>query len=148
MTIFIEHLPVVLGVEELSRLECDTIVMTSEERRWCRRRASTTQGREIVLALPTGTILEPGSVIAIQKNWYLRVEAAPENVLAVRPCSREQAITIAFEIGNHHFPLALDGEELLVPDDIAMEQLLNRLAARWERRRTVFVPLARGHSHD
>jgi urease accessory protein UreE len=59
--------------------------MTSEERRWVRRRATTSQGREIALALPTGATLEPGSIVAIEPDWYLEIEAAPEAVLAIRP---------------------------------------------------------------
>jgi urease accessory protein len=122
--------------------------MTSEERRWCRRRATTAAGREIALALPTGTTLAPGAIIAIGPDWYLEVEAAPESVLAMRPHDREEAIRVAFEVGNHHFPLALDGNELLVPDDTAMEQLLTRLGVAWTRRRAVFKPIARGHAHE
>jgi urease accessory protein UreE len=78
----------------------------------------------------------------------LQVEAAKEPVLAIYPHDRETAIRVAFEVGNHHFPLAIDGESLLVPDDTAMIQLLTRLDVRWERREAVFDPMGRGHSHD
>jgi urease accessory protein len=144
----IEQLPSHVDAANLAGRERDTIVMTSEERRWCRRRATTSGGREIALALPTGTTLEPGAIIAIGPDWYLEVEAAPESVLAVHPHDRIDAIRIAFEVGNHHFPLAIDGEELLVPDDTAMEQLLTRLGAHWKRGRAVFKPIARGHVHE
>jgi urease accessory protein len=144
----IEQLPTEMERANLSGLMRDTIVMTSEERRWCRRRATTAAGREIALALPTGTTLEPGAIIAIGSDWYLEVEAAPESVLAVNPHDRLDAIRIAFEVGNHHFPLAIEGEELLVPDDTAMEQLLTRLGAHWHRRRAIFKPIARGHVHE
>jgi urease accessory protein len=144
----IEQLPPPTASATLAGRKRDTIVMTSEERRWCRRRAVTAAGREIALALPTGTTLEPGAIIAVEPDWYLVVEAAPESVLAVRPHSREAAIRIAFEVGNHHFPLALDGDELLVPDDTAMKQLLTRLGVRWVRRDAIFHPIARGHVHE
>jgi urease accessory protein len=144
----IEQLPAPQASATLAGLQRDTIVMTSEERRWCRRRATTAGGREIALALPTGTTLDPGAIIAIGPGWYLEVEAAPESVLAMRPHDRDEAIRVAFEVGNHHFPLALDGDELLVPDDTAMEQLLTRLGVAWTRRLAVFKPIARGHSHE
>jgi urease accessory protein len=76
------------------------------------------------------------------------VEAAPEPVLAVRPRSRDEAIRVAFEVGNRHFTLAVDGERLLVPDDPAMDQLLTRLGVAFERVRSVFVPVGAGHRHD
>ncbi len=144
----IEELPKPVTAATLAGLRRDTIVMTSEERRWCRRRATTAAGREIALALPTGTTLVPGAIISIGPDWYLEVEAAPESVLAMRPHDRDGAIRIAFEVGNHHFPLALDGDELLVPDDSAMVQLLTRLGVEWTRRLAVFKPIARGHSHE
>ena len=73
---------------------------------------------------------------------------ARKPVLAVAPRSRAEGLRVAFEVGNRHFTLALDGERLLVPDDPAMEQLLGRLGVAFERTRTVFVPVGAGHRHD
>jgi urease accessory protein UreE len=36
---------------------------------------------------------------------------------------------------------------LLVPDDTAMVQLLDRLGARWDRRLAVYTPMGFGHTH-
>jgi urease accessory protein UreE len=144
----IERLPEAPDAKALAQLERDKIVMTFEERRWIRRRTNSAKGRAIALALPTGTRLNPGAIIAVELDWYLQVEAAPEPVLAIYPSSHETAIRIAFEVGNHHFPLALDGTRLLVPDDTAMVQLLTRLEAPWKRCQAAFDPIGRGHSHD
>jgi urease accessory protein len=145
--LLIEELPGATSRELLIGKERDTVVMTSEERRWGRRRVRTSGGREIALALNTGTTLDPGAILAIEATWYLQVEAAAEPVLAVRPRDRDGAVRIAFEIGNHHFPLAIEGGELLVPDDTAMRQLLDRLGEPWERRSVVFNPIAKAHRH-
>ena len=48
-------------------------------------------------------------------------------MLALFPASREEAVRIAFDVGNRHFSLALEGDTLLVPDDTAMEHLVSRL---------------------
>lgn len=133
---------------DLSRLERDGLPLTAEERRWGRRPVITRAGRELALALPTGTILNPGAVIYVGPEWFVVIEAAPEPVLAVNPRSREESLRIAFEVGNRHFTLAIDGDRLLVPDDPAMEQLLTRLAVLWRRERAAFIPLGRGHRHD
>ena len=125
----------------------DALRLAWEERRWTRKRVVTTSGREVALALPTGSVLAPGQVVAIERDWYLVVEARSEPVLAVFPRSREEAIRIAFDVGNRHFPLALDADLLLVPDDTAMEQLLTRLDAAWERREAVFDPIGAHHPH-
>ena len=134
--------------EELIGLERDTLVLGAEERRWGRRRVKTTAGRELALALPTGSALVSGHVLYVGPDYYVVVEAAMEAVLAATPRSREEALRVAFEVGNRHFTVAIDGDRLLVPDDIAMEQLFDRLAVPWVRDRAVFVPIGAGHRHD
>jgi len=119
----------------------DTLRLGWEERRWTRRRVTTTAGREVALALPTGSVLEHGAILALDADWYLEVEARPEALLAMFPSSHEEALRIAFDVGNRHFTLATEGDALLVPDDLAMEQLASRLAVRWERRLARFTPL-------
>jgi urease accessory protein UreE len=90
-----------------------------------------------------------GDVLAIEEDWYLVVEAQPEPVLAALPRDRAEAIRLAFDVGNRHFSLALEGEALLVPDDAAMVQLLTRSGVRWERRQAVFDPIGvGGQGHD
>ena len=138
------------GVREADLAERvrDTLVLTAEERRWGRRRVTTTGGRTLALALPTGTLLIPGAILHVGSDWFVVVECAAEPCLAVMPASHEEALRVAFEVGNRHFTLALDGERLLVPDDPGMDIMLTRLGIRYERVRAVFVPIGRGHRHD
>jgi urease accessory protein UreE len=70
-------------------------------------------------------------------------------VLAATPRDLAEAIRLAFDVGNRHFSLAIDGPALLVPDDTAMEQLLTRAGVPWERRQAVFNPIGGGgQGHD
>jgi urease accessory protein len=133
---------------DLSRRERDRLVLTAEERRWGRRRVTTEKGRMLALALPTGSVLTPGEILWVAAEWYVVVEAAAEPVLAVTVRSREEGLRVAFEVGNRHFSLALDGERLLVADDPAMERLLTRLGATFERTQAVFVPIGVSHRHE
>ncbi len=126
----------------------DTLCLTWEERRWTRKRVVTTGGREVGLALPTGSLLKPGDILAVEADWYLEIEGRPEPVLAVTPRSRDEAIRIAFDVGNRHFPLAMEGDDLLVPDDTAMEQLFCRLGVLWQRRAAVFAPLGGAYAEE
>jgi urease accessory protein UreE len=66
----------------------------------------------------------------------------------VKPKNYEDAIRLAFEIGNRHFPLALEGDTLLVPDDRVMSQLFDRLNVSWTRRQAVFSPIGTGLIHE
>ena len=133
---------------QLRALERDRLVLSAEERRWGRRRVKTEKGRELVLALPTGSLLTPGHVLHVGSDYYVVVEAAMEAVIAVAPRSRDEMVRVAFEVGNRHFTVAIDGDRLLVPDDIAMEQLLDRLRVPWMRDRAVFEPIGAGHRHE
>jgi urease accessory protein len=134
--------------DQLVGLERDALVLTAEERRWGRRRVTTEKGRELVLALPTGSVLEPEHVLYVDTDYYVVITAATEAVLSVAPRDRNEMVRVAFEVGNRHFTVSIDGDRLLVPDDIAMEQLLTRLGVSWTRDRAVFVPLGAGHRHD
>ena len=167
--------------EELAGHERDTLVLTAEERRWGRRRVTTTGGRTLVLALPTGSTLAPGEVLHVGTDWYLVVLAPGMGARAAEPplagavivvdaghggqrysksytggtrgvASRltesELNLRVAFEVGNRHFTLAIDGDRVLVPDDPAMDHLLTRLGVPFERLHAVFVPLGAGHRHD
>ncbi|MFN3487116.1 MAG: urease accessory protein UreE [Planctomycetota bacterium] len=133
--------------ERLTGKERDVLPLTWEERRWNRKRVRTRNGREVALALPTGSVLAAGDVLLVEADWYLQVESVPEPVLAVQPRDGGEALRVAFEVGNRHFPLAVQGEVLLVPDDPAMAQLLTRLGATWERRTAVFDPLGTVPAH-
>jgi urease accessory protein len=147
-TVIITQPHVTVHDADLSRLERDALVLTAEERRWGRRRVTTERGRELALALPTGSVLEPGKILHVARDFYVVIEAAREPVLAVSPRSHDEALRVAFEVGNRHFTLAVDGDRLLVPDDPAMEQLLGRLEVTWRREQAVFIPFGAGHRHD
>ena len=129
---------------DLRGREEDTLALTWEQRRWVRGKFHTTKGREIALALPTGTPLAAGTIVLVEKDWYVRVEALAEALLAVAPQSHAESIKLAFEIGNRHFPLALEGRDIVVPDDPVMAQLFARLNVPYERRSAVFNPIGNG----
>lgn len=144
----IERLLEPVGPQQLQGKDADLLRLTWEQRRWTRGRFRTLQGREVALALPTGTVLRGGQILWLAPEWYLAVEAVPERVLAVSPKDFREALRVAFEVGNRHFPLALEGQRLLVPDDSAMVQLLGRLGAAWEPCSAVFDPLGCAHRHE
>ena len=147
-SIIVDALPANISPADLQGKEADSLLLTWEQRRWMRGRFTTTAGREIGVALPTGIQVEPGQTLWIGAEWYLTMEAASEPLLEIYPDDREQAIRIAFEIGNLHFPLAVSDDKLCVPDDSAMVQLLGRIGVRWEKSFAAFRPIGRGSPHE
>ena len=134
--------------EDLRAKEEDKLVLNWEQRRWMRGRFTTERGRKIGIALPTGTTVVPGSLLYVGPNWFLKIEAAIEPVLEIVPSNCAEAVKIAFEVGNRHFPLAFRDGKILVPDDKPMVRLLERLGVAWERRQTVFDPIASTQLHQ
>lgn len=146
--IVVDMLPTDVSSADLEGRKIDRLLLTWEQRRWMRGRFTTEAGREIGVALPTGVQIEIGQVMWIGNDWYLTMGAASEPLLAIYAADRHDAIRIAFEIGNLHFPLAVAGETMLVPDDSAMTQLLRRIGARWETCSLAFQPIGKGSPHE
>jgi len=146
--VIVDLMPTNVSRADLEGKDIDRLLLTWEQRRWMRGRFTTESGREIGLALPTGTHVEPGQVMWIGSDWYLTMGAAREPVLAIVAGDWQNAVRIAFEVGNLHFPIGVDADRLLVPDDSAMIQLLNRIGARWEKCSAVFQPIGKGSPHE
>jgi urease accessory protein len=147
-TLVIDRLHDSANEDELRAKEEDKLVLSWEQRRWMRGRFTTERGRKIGIALPTGTTLAHGTILHVDANWYLRMEAAVEPVLEIFPMDYADAVKIAFEVGNRHFPLALAGKTILVPDDRAMVRLMERLGAQWTRRQAIFDPIGNTQPHQ
>jgi urease accessory protein len=147
-TLVIDCLHSPQGEDDLHAKEEDKLILTWEQRRWMRGRFTTVQGRKIGIALPTGTTPAPGAILYVGADWYLKIEAAMESVLEIIPSDCNAAVKIAFEVGNRHFPLALQENKILVPDDKAMVRLMERLGAQWERRQAIFDPIGNTQLHQ
>ena len=93
-------------------------------------------GREVALALPTGSVLEPGAILRWRRTGTWRWRPRPEAVLAASRRAATEALRMAFDVGNRHFTLAVEDGALLVPDDPAMAHSCHVWASRCERRET------------
>ena len=96
--LIVENLAGHVRPQDIAGKDADSLVLTSEQRRWVRGQFTTSKGRQIALALPTGTSLEPGVIVCVQPEWYLAIEAAPEPVLAIFPSDYAAAVKLAFEV--------------------------------------------------
>ena len=147
-TLIIDRLYPSANQDDLRAKEEDKLVLTWEQRRWMRGRFTTKRGRKIGIALPTGTTLTPGAILYVGADWYLKIEAAIEAVLEIFPSYYDEAVKIAFEVGNRHFPLALEESKILVPDEKVMVRLIERLGATCERRQAIFDPIGNTQLHQ
>jgi urease accessory protein UreE len=146
-TLIIDRVDSSANEDDLRAKEEDKLVLTWEQRRWMRGRFTTARGRKIGVALPTGTTPAHGAILYVGADWYLKIEAAIEPVIEILPADYNEAVRIAFEVGNLHFPLALERSKILVPDDKVMVRLMDRLGVPWERRQAIFDPIGNTQLH-
>jgi urease accessory protein len=147
-TLIIDRLPGPVNQGDLPGKVEDKLILGWEQRRWMRGRFTTERGRKIGIALPTGTMIAPDSILHVGEDWYLKMEAAIEPVLEIVPSDSAEAVKIAFEVGNRHFPLALDENKILLADDKTMVRLMERLGVPFRRRRAVFDPIGNTQLHQ
>ncbi len=96
--------------------------------------------------------IQPGAVIhrseAPQIKCYILAQE-PEAVLEIPFPGEPQAnLSLAWQIGNLHFPLQVLDSTLYTADDPAIRQMLDRLSIHYHPTEAVFQPLAAvGHGH-
>ena len=100
--------------KELSPSEQDLVRLDWEARQKCRQRLRTEAGREIGLALPTGTRLVPGDVLYRDTDVEIVVEGKPEKVFALRLEKREIFGLACYQIGT-----------CIAPSDLMMARFLS-----------------------
>ena len=141
---------IVTEVVKVPPLERDVVKLDWEARQRCRQRLKTEAGREIGLALPTGTVLSPGDILYRNAEVEIVVEGLPEKVFVLRPERIEDYGLACFQIGNLHRPIAFDDGAILVPYDPVLENQLSRLGLHYTIEERVFTHASRqsaSHRH-
>lgn len=123
-------------------LVTDTVPLTWEGRQKCRQRLTTTGGRHIGLALPTGTILQPGDVLYRNDQFEILVQGTPEKVFVLRPETCEAFGLMCYQIGNLHRPIGFHEGAVLIPYEPVLETQLNRLGFDYTIEEQIFTHAA------
>ena len=77
------------------------------------------------------------------------IEQGPEPCFLIGLKDAKASAWIGWMIGNLHFKAAFRDEGVLVQDDLAVEQMLDREHIHYHRVERVFQPAKQGgHSHD
>jgi urease accessory protein len=77
------------------------------------------------------------------------IEQTPEACLLIGLKGAQQGAWIGWMVGNLHFKASFSDEGVLVQDDLAVEQMLEREHIHYHKVQRVFQPAKQGgHSHD
>ncbi|MDG1300712.1 MAG: hypothetical protein P8R37_03910 [Opitutae bacterium] len=113
-------------------------------RRWRGKAADGTDfGFDVVEAL------SHGDCIHISDAEAYVIDQAPEDCFLIALKGAKEAAWMGWMVGNLHFKAAFSDEGVLVQDDLAVEQMLDREHIHYHRVQRVFQPAKQGgHSHD
>lgn len=93
--------------------------------------------------------LTHGDCIYVTDTKAYLIEQSPESCFLVPLGAAQQAAWVGWMIGNLHFKAAFSDEGVLVQDDLAVQQMLDREHIHYHRVTRVFEPAKQGgHSHD
>lgn len=141
---------IVTTQKRLSPSERDLVKLDWEARQKCRQRLKTKSGREIGLALPTGTRLSPGDVLYRDTDVEIVVEGKSEKVFVLRLEKREIFGLACYQIGNLHRPIGFDDGAILVPYEPVLEKQLTRLGFAYTVEERIFTGVfqqSQSHTH-
>jgi len=118
---------------------------TLAKRRW---RGTADDGREFGFDL--GEPLFHGAHFFIDGAKCYHIEQAPEEVLEIPVKTMEEAVRVAWNLGNLHFGVQVLEGAVRVTEDPAVLQFLERENIAFLRTRCLFLPLSAGahHHHD
>jgi urease accessory protein len=88
----------------------------------------TKQGKAVCIKfLNENPNLKDGDILYQDENTTIVVEINPCECIVITPGGMLQTSSICYEIGNRHLPLFYEGDELLVPYDAPLYNLLETL---------------------
>jgi urease accessory protein len=85
----------------------------------------TKQGRAICIKfMRENPDLKEGDILYEDDKTTIAVEIIPCECIVLKPSNLREAAAVSYEIGNRHLPLFYEADELLVPYDVPLYNLL------------------------
>ena len=132
--------------------ERDRITLSYEERRRRRIRLVADGGTEFLLDLREAAVMREGDGLRLEDDGYIRVGAAPEELIEATAATAEALARLAWHLGNRHLPAEIDRQCLRLRRDHVIEDMLRRLGAMLRPVKAPFNPesgaYSGSHAHD
>lgn len=133
-----------------------TVELDWDVRQKSRFDATDSQGRQLGVFLPRGTLVRGGDVLVAEDGSLIRVVAAAQPVLVITACSQHgtpfDLTRAAYHLGNRHVPIELTPEHLKIEPDHVLADMLRAMHMTVVEATEAFEPeggayAAGGHSH-
>lgn len=116
--------PVLLKRAASVELDWDT-------RQKSRFQATDSEGRELGVFLPRGTLVRGGDVLVAEDGSLIRVLAKPQALLRITPCSEHGSpfdlTRAAYHLGNRHVAIELKPDHLKIEPDHVLAEMLRAM---------------------
>jgi urease accessory protein len=120
--------------------------------------AIDSQGRQLGVFLPRGSVARGGDVLVAEDGSLIRVIAAPQAVLRITHCTEHgtpfDLIRAAYHLGNRHVPIELKPDHLKIePDHVladllrAMHLIVRAVDEPFEPESGAYASAGNGHGH-
>lgn len=149
-------LPQGQGLAQVLLKRAPSVELDWDVRQKSRFDATDSSGRHLGVFLPRGTLVRGGDVLIAEDGSMVRVLAAPQPVLVVRPCSAHgtpfDLVRAAYHLGNRHVQLELQPDHLKFEPDHVLADMLRQMHLIVTEEQVAFEPeggayAAGGHSH-
>jgi urease accessory protein len=108
-----------------------TVELDWDVRQKSRFEATDSQGRQLGVFLPRGTVVRGGDVLVAEDGSFIRAQAAPQAVLKITHCAAHgtpfDLIRAAYHLGNRHVPIELKPDHLKIEPDHVLAQMLQAM---------------------
>lgn len=108
-----------------------TVELDWDVRQKSRFDATDSQGRQIGVFLPRGTVVRGGDVLVAEDGSLIVAKAAPQAVLKITHCSNHgtpfDLIRAAYHLGNRHVPIELQPDHLKIEPDHVLADMLRAM---------------------
>lgn len=128
-----------------------TVALDWDVRQKSRFAATDTQGRELGIFLPRGTVVRGGDVLVAEDGSLVRVIAAPQPVLVITPCAQHgtpfDLTRAAYHLGNRHVPIELRPDHLKIEPDPVLADMLRAMHLTVQETSAEFEPEGGAYGH-
>ena len=121
-----------------------TIELDWDVRQKSRFDTTDSQGRQLGVFLPRGTVVRGGDVLVAEDRSLARVLAAPHAVLRITHCSQHgtpfDLTRAAYHLGNRHVPIELKLDHLKIEPDHVLATMLRAMHLTVQEIQDAFEP--------
>jgi len=138
-----------------------TVELDWDVRQKSRFDATDSQGRQLGVFLPRGTLVRGGDVLLAEDGSMVKVIAAPQAVLRITACTSHGSpfdlTRAAYHLGNRHVPIELKPDHLKIEPDHVLADMLRTMHLIVNEAEEAFEPEGgayssgghgHGHGHD